>query len=146
MPRPHAVARASDSVSVRERPAVWSAQAQTAASTAASRAAATAIATATACGLLLFLRRGPTTATDHGNCDLQQFLDVFQLAHLIRRAEGNRLPFAARTGGPPDAVDIAFRHIRQVVVVNEAHAWNVNTAGRNVRCHKDFQVARLERC
>ena len=70
--------------------------------------------------------------------------DVAQQAALFSGTEGDGRALGAGTRGAADAVDIGFRHMRQIVVDHVADAIDVDAARRDVGCHQHQDLARLE--
>src|SRR5437016_4413753 len=75
------------------------------------------------------VRRGPRRALiGCRNRGTNQSLDIAQERHLVGVAEGYRDAGRARTRGAADAVHVAFRNVRQVVVDHVADAVDVDPA------------------
>src|SRR5438067_481833 len=77
--------------------------------------------------------------------DLNQLLDVAQEGGLFVVAERDR---DARRAGPrraADAVHVALRNVRQVVVDDVADAVDVDAARRDVGCDQRLELAGAER-
>ncbi len=112
--------------------------------------------TTTATGLLRFLvgnggwqcRNSRTEtfwkAKRHG-ANTRQTFDVFHITTLVTSNEAHCNTFTAGTRGAADTVDILFRHVGQFEVEHMADAGDVDAAGRNVGCNKDFDLAVTER-
>ena len=63
---------------------------------------------------------------------------------LLGIAEGNRRAGGAGARGAADAVDIGFRHMRQIVVDHMRHAVDVDAARRDVGRNQHVDLAGLE--
>ena len=72
-------------------------------------------------------------------------LDILEERTLIGCTQGNRPTFTARTRGAPDAVDILFRHVGQLVIEHMAHGRNVQAARGDVGGHQHAQFTGTER-
>ena len=83
----------------------------------------------------------PPTATGNWNFRLQHFFHILQFTHLIRCNKGNGPTITACTRSPADPVYVIFRHIWQVIVVNKAYVWNVQTTGGHIGGHQNFDFA-----
>ena len=80
----------------------------------------------------------PTPTGGNWNFHFQNLLNILQFAHLIGRHKGNRPAIAAGPRGPANAVHIVFRHIGQVIIVNETHIRNIETPGCNIGGDQHF--------
>ena len=77
----------------------------------------------------------------HRQCAADQLFNVLQKAALIASAECNRHAFTARTRRPANAVDIGFRHIRQIVIEDVRDVVDVDAASRNIGCDQQARLA-----
>ena len=68
-------------------------------------------------------------------------LHTMQPRTLLGIAERDGEAAAPGASGAADAVDIAFRQARQVMVENMRHRLNVDAARRDIRCHQDLHGA-----
>ena len=67
---------------------------------------------------------------------------VSEEAYLSDKAEGPSTP--ARAGGPPHAVHIVPRLLRQLIVYDEIHRGNVQAPACHIRGDQDRHLPRLE--
>ena len=74
----------------------------------------------------------------------RHFLDVAQQVALILGAECNCRTGRARAGGSTDAVDIRFRHVRQLELDDMGDSVDVDAARRDISRHQGADVAGLE--
>ena len=78
------------------------------------------------------------------DADVGEALDVADLKQLAARHQRNRLAALARAPGAPDAVDVIFHVVRQIVVEHHLHVVHVNAARGDVRGHEKFQAGLAE--
>src|SRR5690606_5116549 len=83
-------------------------------------------------------------AVDGRDLLARDLLDVAQQLHLVAGHEADRRAVGAGAGRAADAVDIGFRHERQLKVHDVRDAVHVDAAGRDVRRHQHAQLALLE--
>ena len=90
------------------------------------------------------LRAPVAAAVGRRNRYPDQLLDVAQERALLGIAERDRDPVGAGAGGAADAVDVAFRNVRQVEVDDVADAFDVDAARGDVGGDQRAQASRAE--
>ena len=91
------------------------------------------------------LMRGPMggalagAAVGGRDCHPDQPLDVAQERRFLVIAERDRYALGAGARGAADAVDVAFRNVRQIVIDHVADAVHVDAAGGDVGGDQDAQ-------
>ena len=75
---------------------------------------------------------------------LDSALNQLQLTELTRSDEGHSYAGVACTAGTADAVNVAFRILRNIKVDNVGNVVNVDTAGSNVGSNKHIDSALAE--
>src|SRR5690554_3542816 len=86
----------------------------------------------------------PFRRVNDGERTLCQSLNASQMATFGCIAEGNGDAAAARTRGAANAVNIAFRFVRQLIVDDMSNARNVNAARGDIGCHQHARLAIAE--
>src|SRR5262249_48063067 len=74
------------------------------------------------------LRPGRATAVGRWDCHANELLDVAQIDPFLRIAKRDRDPIGAGARGAADAVHVAFRDVRQVVIDHMADAIDIDAA------------------
>src|SRR5438034_2228085 len=67
--------------------------------------------------------------------------DVGQRSLLFRRHQHPGVAFGPGTGSAADAVDIIFRHVRDIVTDDVGDVDHVETTGSDVGCHQNLEVS-----
>ena len=71
-------------------------------------------------------------------------MNALQVIQFLGIAKRQCHPACTRAAGTAYAVYISFRYFRQLVVDHMRQLVYINTARRDVRCHKNTDVARIE--
>src|SRR3974390_22923 len=92
-----------------------------------------------------FVRAGlPRPPVGRRDAHPDQTLDIAQISALLVIAERDRGAFGARARRAPDAVHVAFRHVRQIVVDHMADAVDVDAPRGDVSRDQRSQFAGAE--
>ena len=86
----------------------------------------------------------PSGPADHGDGLFQQLFNGLQFAHLGGCAKGDRIALGPGACGATDPVDVVFRHIGHVEIINMPDAGNINAARGNIGGHQHIQLTLTE--